>query len=618
MKRLLALLSLVLLSTLVTAQSVLITPGAQSINGDSSSQGQLNAYGSGLVVGPKVKLSEEDPASNMHTMSCASEIFNESFAGTLKDPTGDAGYTGGILYDCDFTLYSTSASYLTTQIDFQVLDTESDGDTVYVLNYSNSEVLGAYSGNELPQTLFVNANAIRIKFKTDNDANVGAGFVLTWKSIIKDTTVAAIENYSGEGLVFDVGSNAFWSGKHAPLDFENRGLFSTAMGYNTNASGQMSTSIGNSTSASGFFSTAMGYKSDAPGNYSTAMGSDTDASGDYSTAMTYFTNASGDFSTAMGRSTTASGRSSTAMGNNTEASGYISTALGYESEASGRYSTVIGSYSKASDDYSTAIGYYTEASGSYSTALGTRASSNGRFGSMVLGDYVSHSANSLKADAGNRLLARFDNGYKFYTNNDLSISSIGLMALHNANSWSSISDSTKKENFIASNGEEVLKSVSQMRIGTWNYKGQNASKHRHWGVMAQDFHHHFGKDAYGTIGNDTTIATADFDGVSFAAIKALEERTRELQSDLASEMRFSASLELTTEKHEKKIEELQEQLQKQLQRNEAYESELLSMRSETMSVRAESRTVQAESKALKEDFKELKEMLLKSVAVKTK
>lgn len=189
------------------------------------------------------------------------------------------------------------------------------------------------------------------------------------------------------------------------------------------------------------------------------------------------------------------------------------------------------------------------------------------------------------------------------------------MAHNRANSWSSVSDSTKKENFIASDGEAVLKSVSKMRIGTWNYKGDNTSKNRHWGVMAQDFHHHFGKDAYGTIGNDTTIATADFDGVSFAAIKALEERTRELQEELASEKRFSASLELTSEKlrmkteqHEQRIEELQAQLQTQIQKNKAYESDLLSVRAESMSVLSE-------SKALKEDFQELKEMLLKSVAV---
>jgi hypothetical protein len=45
--------------------------------------------------------------------------------------------------------------------------------------------------------------------------------------------------------------------------------------------------------------------------------------------------------------------------------------------------------------------------------------------------------------------------------------------------------------------------------------------------MAQDFYAAFGKDNYGTIGNDTTIGQADMEGVSFIAIQALEKRTKE-------------------------------------------------------------------------------------------
>ncbi|AWW00219.1 tail fiber domain-containing protein [Arcticibacterium luteifluviistationis] len=552
MKKLLALLSLVLVSTLVTAQSVLITPGAQSINRDSTNQDQLNVFGNGLLVGPKVEFTEDDPASNVHTMSCASEVLSNSLAGTLKDPNGDADYAGGLFYDCRFVIYTYNALFQAYQIDFESLDTEADGDTIYVLDYSTNEVLGAYSGNTLPTSLTVSQNLIRIKFKTDNDANAGAGFVLKWKAIIlKDDGAMAIQNYTGDGLVYDVESHALLSGRHSLLDFENRGYSSTALGFLT--------------AASGIYSTALGFYTESSGYSSTALGSSTEASGDYSTALGYYSVASGSSSTAMGRST--------------EASGDYSTALGYSTAASGTYSTALGYYSAASGSFSTALGYRTKASGNYSTAIGTRASTNDYIGSMVLSDFVSSSGDSLKADATDRLLARFENGYTFYTDNNLSSATkYGIMAHNRANSWSSVSDSTKKENFIASNGKKVLKSVSQMRIGTWNYKGDDTSKNRHWGVMAQDFHHHFGKDAYGTIGNDTTIATADFDGVSFAAIKALEARTKKLQNDLASEKRFSASLEV-------KIEKLEAHNLEQYAR-------------------------------LENDFKELKEMLLKSVALK--
>lgn len=47
--------------------------------------------------------------------------------------------------------------------------------------------------------------------------------------------------------------------------------------------------------------------------------------------------------------------------------------------------------------------------------------------------------------------------------------------------------------------------------------------------MAQDFYAAFGKDEYGTIGNDTTINSADFAGVSFIAIQALEKRTQKIE-----------------------------------------------------------------------------------------
>jgi hypothetical protein len=45
--------------------------------------------------------------------------------------------------------------------------------------------------------------------------------------------------------------------------------------------------------------------------------------------------------------------------------------------------------------------------------------------------------------------------------------------------------------------------------------------------MAQEIFHYFGKDDFGTIGNDTTLATADMDGIIMIALQALEKRTTE-------------------------------------------------------------------------------------------
>ncbi|WP_341227547.1 tail fiber domain-containing protein [uncultured Arcticibacterium sp.] len=647
MNKILPVIVLVLVPFFIKAQSVLISPGAQSINGDSTNQDQLNVFGKGLLVGPKVEFTEDDPASNVHTMSCATGVPDVSLAGTLKDPGGDLNYFGGFAYDCEFDFKTDNIFFLAYQLDFESFGTEAEGDTLFVLNYYTSEIIEAYSGSTLPERLVISDKTVKIKFKTDSDHNTGSGFVLKWKAILQDEVATDIQNYFGEGLVYDAMSRSLWSGRHNPWVFDKKGLYSTALGLDNEATGNYSTALGarsissadNSTAigynsistgayslamgthatvsgnssigignfseaqgdysvvlgtsnlAAGDYSTAIGYKTKAVSYNSTALGYNTVALGNTSTAMGYESMANGDYSIAIGYSTEASGGLSTAMGSDTDASGDYSTAMGNQTKALGSNSTSMGLFTEASGNSSTAIGYRTKASGDYSTASGTRATTNGFRGAMVISDYVVSTGDSLKADASNRFLARFHNGYKLYTNNDLSASSIGLMALNNANSWSSISDSTKKENFIASNGEDVLKSVAAMRIGTWNYKGQNVNKHRHWGVMAQDFHHHFGNDAYGTIGNDSTIATADFDGVSFAAIKALEARTRELQEELATEKRFSASLKAVTDDLRKDI--------------GAYASRI-----EKLEAKLEEHT------SLKSDFKELKEMLLKSVAVK--
>ena len=49
--------------------------------------------------------------------------------------------------------------------------------------------------------------------------------------------------------------------------------------------------------------------------------------------------------------------------------------------------------------------------------------------------------------------------------------------------------------------------------------------------MAQDFYKAFGKDKYGTIGNDTTVNPVDMLGIDMAAIQALEKRTVALSAE---------------------------------------------------------------------------------------
>ena len=207
--------------------------------------------------------------------------------------------------------------------------------------------------------------------------------------------------------------------------------------------------------------------------------------------------------------TTASYSSSTAIGDGTTASGYFSTAMGRNTEASGFNST--------------AMGYYTTASGDGTTAMGNNASTAGFNGAFAIGDNSTNT--DVVAVLTNQMVMRFNNGYRLFTNAAMTT---GTRMGNGANSWSSISDSTKKENYQNADGEYFLDSIAKLRLGSWNYKSQNAKDFRHYGPMAQEIFHYFGKDDYGTIGNDTTLPTADMDGIMMIALQALEKRTAEL------------------------------------------------------------------------------------------
>ena len=110
---------------------------------------------------------------------------------------------------------------------------------------------------------------------------------------------------SGEGtrMIWYPKSAAFRAGyvDGTQWDSSNIGVYSTAMGGSTTASGLSSTALGDQTTASGEVSTAMGLLTTASGNGSTAMGNSTTASGNNSTAMGFYTMASSYASQAMGR-----------------------------------------------------------------------------------------------------------------------------------------------------------------------------------------------------------------------------------------------------------------------------------------------------------------------------
>lgn len=74
-------------------------------------------------------------------------------------------------------------------------------------------------------------------------------------------------------------------------------------------------------------------------------------------------------------------------------------------------------------------------------------------------------------------------------------------------------------NFALLDGESVLLGLRNVPVTTWNYIAQGESV-RHAGAMAQDFY-----AAFGLGESDQLISTVDMDGITLAAVKALEARS---------------------------------------------------------------------------------------------
>jgi len=70
-------------------------------------------------------------------------------------------------------------------------------------------------------------------------------------------------------------------------------------------------------------------------------------------------------------------------------------------------------------------------------------------------------------------------------------------------------------------GQEILASLADVPITTWNLKSQDPAI-RHMGPVAQDF-----SAAFGLGESDTAISTIDADGVALAAIQGLYSLSQE-------------------------------------------------------------------------------------------
>jgi len=200
--------------------------------------------------------------------------------------------------------------------------------------------------------------------------------------------------------------------------------------------------------------------------------------------------------------------------------------------ASALHATICGGYANtASASYTMVLGGRgNTAGGDYSLAGGRRAKALGR-GSFAWAD-----STDADFDVGydNRFGVRASGGVYLYTSGSLTA---GAYLAAGSGTWAAVSDRDMKENFVPTDGGDVLEKLAAIPISTWNYKTENRSI-RHMGPMAQDLH-----TAFALGDSDKAITTIDADGVALAAIKGLHELLKEKDAEIAAQQEEIAALQ---------------------------------------------------------------------------
>jgi hypothetical protein len=262
--------------------------------------------------------------------------------------------------------------------------------------------------------------------------------------------------------------------------------------------------------------------------------------GYYSWAGGALTTAAGIYSFSMGNNNLIeqSAQGGMAIGGNNKVWGtgtelaYYGVALGYSNEVMDQYGVSIGYNNSTDGDAAVAIGYTSTADADYSMAFGYRASTNGHMGAKVFGD--ASTTDSIEAVANNEFAVRAAGGFRFRSNATLTN---GCNIAAGGASITCASSRTLKENFGDVDGDDVLHRMRRIPVNSWNYIDEGRTS-RHIGPFAEDFWREF------RLGNEPlAIGHLDIDGVNFAGVKALDERTTRQSADIEALRVRNAALE---------------------------------------------------------------------------
>jgi hypothetical protein len=316
------------------------------------------------------------------------------------------------------------------------------------------------------------------------------------------------------------GTNITAIGESA-LHNNTSGEGNTGTGVNAllnNSEGTCNTATGGQT----LKANTLGNNNTATGHYalfSNLTGNDNTASG----VLALYYNTTGSRNTASGDNALVNNSS----GNENTANGVFalwSNKDGAGNTASGFHAL----YSNTSNDnaatgwyalYNNTTGYYNTASGALALTSNTTGTFNTGIGAQAdvsTGDLTNATA------IGGRAVVN--------ASNKIRLGDDAVTVIEGRVAYTFTSDKNEKENFRPVNGDEVVRKIRGLNLGTWNYIGNDPRQFRHYGPVAQEFFAAFGHDEVGASGSLTTINSGDEMGILMIAVQALERRTEEVEA----------------------------------------------------------------------------------------
>ena len=124
-----------------------------------------------------------------------------------------------------------------------------------------------------------------------------------------------------------------------------------------------------------------------------------------------------------------------------------------------------------------------------------------------------------------QFIARAAGGVTFFSDSGITN---GIQLFSGSGAWSSVSDSSKKENITSLEKHGIINHLKNLNVYAWNYKSQN-NNIVHIGPMAQDFSAAFNCGLY-----NTSISTVDPDGIVLHAIQELDSKLDQIHSEFNS------------------------------------------------------------------------------------